>query len=404
MAEEEPVPESPGEEFTLPAREASGPGRKRKVVSLPREPGPKSGLVQRQVKVGGATKRWEPPDPSRTAERQRVIELTSPETLSEEETGEASAERPAVSMSSDRVLPEAVVPEEQRRGQRRRRGRPHGEDAWTGQRTSLWWVLVGLGCVAVLAYSTWVATTSAGRGEPLADPPERNELRDDIEGVPIADFVKSSAELLPVIRSLLADLEGAEGEELAGLLRGGAASLQRQKEWRASRAVAVRCNPVARCELHAAAVGQTGYLLMTGLDKDYLPAVAYFVQEDGKYKFDWEASEGFSEVLPSGVGRLVDDEPRLMRVVLEPKFFYTVQFPEKSYRCYALHRHDEGEFIWAFAKRDSAVDRSMLKCYFAAELVGLDRRATVRVRKGPEGARQNEVQVVEFLHSDWLAP
>jgi hypothetical protein len=60
--------------------------------------------------------------------------------------------------------------------------------------------------------------------------------------------------------------------------------------------------------------------------------------------------------------------------------------------------------VWAFAKRRSVVDRQLITSYIAPDLDGTQRRATVRVRKGPEGARANQLEIVEFLHTDWFTP
>jgi hypothetical protein len=93
-----------------------------------------------------------------------------------------------------------------------------------------------------------------------------------------------------------------------------------------------------------------------------------------------------------------------MRVVLSMSDFYTDQFSEEEYRCYSFHHQDPGEFVWGFAKRGSLVDLSLQASFYSPDLVGIEGRVTIRIRKGPAGARANQVEIVEFLHTDWLTP
>ena len=91
-------------------------------------------------------------------------------------------------------------------------------------------------------------------------------------------------------------------------------------------------------------------------------------------------------------------------VVVSISEYYTDLFPEEEFRCYSFHHQDPGEFVWAYAKRGTIVDRSMMASFLAPDLVGTERRATVRVRKAPPGAQRKQLEIVEFLHTDWLAP
>jgi hypothetical protein len=239
---------------------------------------------------------------------------------------------------------------------------------------------------------------------PKLDVPQRQEMKEGITEIPIAEFVERSAELLPLVAEVLASAESKQGEELARLLRGGEESLARKQDWEARGAVSARHEPRTARQLHAAAVGGMGYLVLAGLDAEHLVACAYFVKDGDDFKYDWEASVGYSELLPGEVETLADQEPKLMRVVVSHSNFYTPQFPEETYRCYTFHHQDPGVFVWAFAKRNSLADRSLVASYLARDLAGTEGRATIKVRKGPEGARANQLEIVEFLHTDWITP
>ena len=237
-----------------------------------------------------------------------------------------------------------------------------------------------------------------------AEGPKRPVMKDGLEKNPIADFVTGAGQILPEVSVLLEKVASISDEELPGFIRGGMKSMENRRDWIARKAKGARHHPIAKRQLHATELGKTAYLILLGLDSNHLSAIAYFVKEDGEFKYDWEASEGYSDLLPNEVDQLADDEPKLMRVVVSLSNYYTLQFTEAEYRAYSLHHQDPGEFVWAFAKRGSAVDQRLMASYLSPDLDGTQHRATVQVRKGPEGARANQLEIVEFLHTDWFTP
>lgn len=267
---------------------------------------------------------------------------------------------------------------------------------------SLWWVLAGLGCLLVLGFVIlWNFDSNAGD---QIGSPTRIKMRQDIDEIPISEFVVRSEEILPELAELLdIALKNQEGD-FAKFIRGGEESAERWKAWKARKQISARHHPTVRRQLHAAVIGGAGYLVLAGLDANHLEAVAYFVKEADEFKFDWEASEGFSELLPTEVEQLADDEPKLMRGVAAPANFYTTHFPEEEFQAYTLHHQDPGDFVWGFAKRSSDANTKMMASYAGVDLAGTRDRVTVKVRRGPEGARANQLEIVEFLHSDWFTP
>jgi hypothetical protein len=278
-----------------------------------------------------------------------------------------------------------------------------GEDAWTGGQTmSLWWVLAGLGCLIVVGIFLWNAGSTKA-GERIVQP-TRAKITQDLDKNPIAEFVIRSSELMPEVTELLEAAISAEDANFVNFIRGGEQSAERWRAWKARNPESARHHPEVKRQLHAAAVAGSGYLVLVGLGADHLAAVAYFVKRGDAFKFDWEASEGYSELLPDEVEQLADTEPKLMRVIVSPSDFYTSHFPEEEYMAWSLHHQDPGKFIWAFAKRSSLANQKMIVSYEAKDLPGTRNRATVMVRKGPEGARANQLEIVEFLHTDWFTP
>jgi hypothetical protein len=121
-------------------------------------------------------------------------------------------------------------------------------------------------------------------------------------------------------------------------------------------------------------------------------------------RLDWEASEGFSEILPQKVPALRDREPRMMRVMINGSNFYTDIFPEERFQCYTLQHLDPAEYVWAYAERESEVDFKLRRRVMQQTPWGKQRRAVVTVRRGPEGSRPNQVEVLDLLYGDWIVP
>jgi hypothetical protein len=138
---------------------------------------------------------------------------------------------------------------------------------------------------------------------------------------------------------------------------------------------------------------------------DHSPGTIFFLKEGDRYVIDWEATVGFSELLPGEVAKLPDCEPRLMRAVLvEAVFYQTGGYTEDDFLCVTLHHRDQNEFLWAYAPMGSNAER-VISNYLAEKSVEIRERAvTLKVRKGTASAQPNQVEIVEFQHWGWVAP
>ncbi len=277
-------------------------------------------------------------------QREAESEWRQRETELERQRGEAEFPTSSQPMISQRRIPES--------GQRQQdRGQLHGEDAWTGnQAVSLWWVLAGAVCLVILLAFLQSSFKTPINPTPMKEP-ERMVMGGDLSKIPTGDFVARAGEILPVVADVLVKANSAGGPELAQFIRGGEESWLRRQEWVERRPPAARgYYPLTERQLLAASSGQYPYLIMLGMDSNHLTGVAYFISEDdGNFKYDWEASEGYSELLPGEVDQLTGEEPKLMRGVILPSNFYTPIFPEEEYQCYTVHHRDPGEFVWVFA-------------------------------------------------------
>ena len=280
-----------------------------------------------------------------------------------------------------------------------------GEAAWTGLHTgSLWWVLAGILCVGLVVFFLLQSFNNPVRSSSI-EQPLRTSISDDTGDVPLADFVIRAAEIMPLVTQILEKVYSGKGPEVAGLLRGGKDSWDRWKAWQDRRPSSEGYHPVSQLRLNAATLMGHPYLMLTGLDKNYVAAVAYFTSEaDGSLKYDWEASEGYSDFLPGEQEQPLGSAPLLVRGIVAPSTFYPPAFPESAYQCYVIHHRDAGNFIWAFARRGSEANKRMRGHFSLRMTESTDGRATVMVQKGPPGARANQLDLVEFINSDWCVP
>ena len=268
---------------------------------------------------------------------------------------------------------------------------------------SLWWVLAGALCIVVL----WVFLSRSFNipvNPTSLEEPDRLTMNEDLSDVPIAEFVARASEILPEITDLLEKVNSAEGPELAKFIRGGEESRPRRLAWVERKPVPTRHYPLTKRQLHAASAKKHAYLIMVGLDPDHLEAVAYFTKEGDSFKYDWEASEGYSEILPGEADQLTGEESKLMRCIVLPSNFYTPLSRKKNFQGYTLHHSDPGEFVWAFAGRSSESNKKIMSHFSGRAFPGTMGRVTIRVKKGPEGARSNQLEIVEFVHPDWFTP
>jgi len=298
---------------------------------------------------------------------------------------------------------------------RRRRHKPKmdQEAEWQGGgRSSLWWLGGGLLCVLLVTISVFVMLRRGGAvdSEPARQPGRALEADPETkpyESLPIAEFVARSAELLPVVRDVLMRAESIDGQDdedklAAELLRGGVDSFRRRQKWRERYPAPAPFREDGLHEIHASGTANFAYVIMTGEREDFERLTAYFVKEDGRMLLDWEATEGYSEVLIDEVEVLKDGSPRMMRGVISLSNFYTDVYPENEFRCYTLHHDDPTKWLWAYAELNGEVDFRLLTHMQTRDPLGRAQRVAVKITKQREGSRANQVEISEMLFGGWI--
>lgn len=428
MQDDEQEGPDPDEEMVLPEEDELDRRRKQKhKVDLPERSGG-SPLLRRVIvgeakeKAGGGERGDRRAGGGRRRPGREIVGSVQPVGTSEEgkhamtppgktrgEAGDRSdGDNKGLGEVVARLEPEAAPGVERRR---RRTVKFDQEAQWEGREwSSLWWLGAGFLCLLMVGVSVFLvvgrgggetrARTSGGGLKPGRAAPDVIDI--PYEDLPIADFVARSAELLPKVRSVLMRSESGEGG--SELLRGGEASLRRRNAWRERCPQPAPFREEGLHEIHASGNNRFAYLVLTGEREDFSFVEAYFVKDEDRMLFDWEATEGYSEVLPAEVEVLEDGTPRMMRAVIGLSSFYTDVYPEETYRCYTLHHDDPGEWLWAYADRSSEVDVRLLTHMASRDPLGRSRRVTVRIAKRVGGSRANQVEIQEMLFGGWIAP
>lgn len=156
------------------------------------------------------------------------------------------------------------------------------------------------------------------------------------------------------------------------------------------------------------AVGETGYMVLTGRKVDYSKFRAYFVKTDEGLKIDWEATNGESDI---PVGSLVKEGSGkfpLIRGWVGKQPHYDVDKGRASDRSwYVILDASKEAFVWAYAPIGSKLDKALRDQLSYGRMVEKrpdEVRATVRLSKPSSGFRDNEFEIQEFINSDWVAP
>ncbi len=83
-------------------------------------------------------------------------------------------------------------------------------------------------------------------------------------------------------------------------------------------------------------------------------------------------------------------------------------YNDKDYASYQLLNADKTENVWAYVERDSELDETLKKLIIYQSYVTKQKknvRVTVRIAKTKLAAPLNkQVDLVEFLHSEWVKP
>ena len=274
------------------------------------------------------------------------------------------------------------------------------EQVWGEQRrVPLWWMTSGLVAVIVIGIFLKENEKQDAPGEVITEH-QRFISETRIEITPVSELIAIGQSVIPQLVKTLSKVEGST-EGVEEFVLGGAESLARMQGWNAKmgRKAAVKEDGVIG--LMAASIGDHGYLLMSGLRDDYSNYVAYFVQVDGELLLDWEATEGYSDLLPKEFIKLGESEVQA-RMLVSPSSFYSQIFPESEYLSVLLTHLDQEHYLWGYVRRDAS-DFELLSSYLSSPVTVVTAgRLILKLAKGPDEALSNQVEITGVTGIDWL--
>ncbi|MCU0781207.1 MAG: hypothetical protein MUF04_08920 [Akkermansiaceae bacterium] len=280
----------------------------------------------------------------------------------------------------------------------------HAEWGLRKQHRIHWFIAGGAGVVALLILTFVIQQRW------LSAPPEPMPQVIEVETedpVPEVEGFEISGTSQREARDLLTRFAHARtAEDALPLMRGGArlAALVRAN-WRPWNAPTGWTTPLDASWATDDDSGR-GFGLLTGVLPDFTPFRAYFIRENGAIKLDWEATTGFSA---TDFSRLVRGAGTggVTRAYVEPDSYYSLVFPEESYRCFKLLSPDMATVVWGYAALNSQTENA-IRHYFPSGLVqdpdDSVRPMTLVLEPAPDGAQPFQWRIVRMLHHEWVAP
>lgn len=299
------------------------------------------------------------------------------------------------------------------------------EEQWEKSFFSGWWLLFGgLGIIALIVLGILIQSSF---DEKLLDD-ESNKF-DLGEGGSIEDSPKKwfqerahilDAELMKSIQGYM----GADSnEEKSKWVRNPEIFLKRAPDWSSEfrpSVVSLKNN-----SLSISHTDETGYAILSTLNQDFMPTRVYFTHEKNRLLIDWEASVAWSEV-PMGVmqqslrkqyensdKKKVGDEPLYQEPVLVRCYLgrkqehYSGSYNDQEHAVYMLKSPDYKTSFWAYVKRDSELNTKLKKMLGHGRYVmrlKADIPVTLRVARSKHDALPSQLDIVELVFKDWVAP
>lgn len=226
---------------------------------------------------------------------------------------------------------------------------------------------------------------------------------------PLAWFHDHSVEVFGEAQELLAEWnEATQATQLDGVLREAAQALGRMDADSIEAISDYSVGDPRTVSWEYGAVGQLGYMVITGRRMDYSPFRAYFVNTEDGLRLDWEATSAWSEIPIGSLVEAAPVQPVLVRGwVGKQPHFDTLEGPGSSRSWYLVLDATKQEFVWAYAPAGSRLDKQLLDLMSYGRIVEERKdevRAIVRLTKPKIGFRETEFEIAELVTSDWVLP
>lgn len=150
-----------------------------------------------------------------------------------------------------------------------------------------------------------------------------------------------------------------------------------------------------------------GFFQIQGYDERGRSYCAYFVEEEGVMKLDWEATTGFCPIAFADMENAALVEPALLRVNVARANYYSPAFPEDRYAAYCLTDSLDQEVLWGYVLRDSLVQQALDRVLGGADSLVAEEsvaRVTLKLQRPTGHKIKNQFLITEMLHNDWVMP
>lgn len=155
-----------------------------------------------------------------------------------------------------------------------------------------------------------------------------------------------------------------------------------------------------------ASSGDTGFMAVEGIRKDFRDFRAYFVHEEGETYFDVEATEAVSDIPIGELTGQVLTGGVLARCWIAKEPHFDARSDEKLFSWYQVLDPEKVDFVWAYCKRGDPLDELLREKLNYGRLIGERKsyiRATVTLGNA-RGFRDDEFLFEDFLAPEWVLP
>lgn len=283
-----------------------------------------------------------------------------------------------------------------------------GEWGRSKQRHPMFWMLGAGAGVAAAIILTLISLPLINASNAVKSDPRRRTYAVENEAAPanaqrINQILTRKSEALRLFQSFA---QATHFDDIKPIIRDGMAMEDvLRKHWQPLIA-ATQWTPPA--DLLWDAFDQDGriFLTLSGNFPDHSKFHAYFTPEGDRLALDWKASTAFGTAC-FGDLESQNGDPSEIRGHISTSDFYSATWPEEEYSSYRLASPDGENSIWCYARRNTSAFASLANLLNKSEIiqeVAGEKKITLSLKSGPDGARPNQWLIHEVLGIDWGTP
>jgi hypothetical protein len=169
---------------------------------------------------------------------------------------------------------------------------------------------------------------------------------------------------------------------------------------------ATQWNPSAVVAWEAFEENDRLYLTLSGSFSDQSKFHVYFTPVDERLAIDWKATTAFGTACFEDLESQSGDASEI-RGRISTSDFYSATWPEAEYSSYRLASPNGNHSIWCYANRNTPAAATLANLFHQGEILQdstLEKKITLSLKGGRDGARPNQWLIDEVLGIDWGTP